>query len=424
MKVKKSREFPARACALVEPIRPSIRFADMPDDEEDDDEEVEAAEDEEEGDGESPDTEDEDVEAAEDGEESDGEDDTEESDTEDDGEDESEEEDEDAAGSSFRMAPVVSGRVILGHWYWGNLAIDLEGIEAVDRSIPVLMGHDHERRVGFTTRVGVEDGVGLVAEGRTLRNSPHAAEVRATAADGFPWQASAHVVPLSIEHVEEGQAVAVNGEVLNGPGTVFRRSAIREVSFVSVGADPNTHAATFAAVLPDAAVTVADSQGQQKMKPKRIPGAVELSADTVRSDHPQIAAELRGEGIARGQDRERERVVAILGAAAPEQGELAVELVREGVRLADAVARINVDLRERLDAARSQFHGTDAPLAPTPAPRTAPTGGGTDLEAQIAQEWDRDAALREEFGNDRETFAAYRRAELEGKVRRSATAAK
>ncbi|MEE4248609.1 MAG: hypothetical protein V2I33_24795, partial [Kangiellaceae bacterium] len=62
--------------------------------------------------------------------------------------------------AGFSMEPVASGKAILGHWYWGNLALDLEGVELPGRQIPALKDHDPDQRAGFTTELSVVDGVG------------------------------------------------------------------------------------------------------------------------------------------------------------------------------------------------------------------------------------------------------------------------
>jgi hypothetical protein len=63
--------------------------------------------------------------------------------------------------------------------------------------------------------------------------------------EGYPWQLSVHIVPDEIEKVHPNQEVTINGLNLIGPGHIFRKSSIREVSFCAVGADRGTNAVVF-----------------------------------------------------------------------------------------------------------------------------------------------------------------------------------
>ncbi|RLI47557.1 hypothetical protein DRO61_07775, partial [Candidatus Bathyarchaeota archaeon] len=45
---------------------------------------------------------------------------------------------------------VYSGGINKGHWYWGDLAVDLEGLKFSKDKYPVLEEHNREKRIGFT----------------------------------------------------------------------------------------------------------------------------------------------------------------------------------------------------------------------------------------------------------------------------------
>ena len=53
---------------------------------------------------------------------------------------------------------------------------------------------------------------------------------------------SVRIEPSSIDEIQAGNTVTVNGKLLHGPITVFRGGRIREVSFCALGADENTMA--------------------------------------------------------------------------------------------------------------------------------------------------------------------------------------
>jgi len=142
----------------------------------------------------------------------------------------------------FRIL-AYSGHVIRGHWLWGNLAIDLAGLKFDKKKTAVLENHFSDKRIGFTTMQDIADKV--MVEGKFLSN-PVAQQIKDDIAEGFPMQASLYVPPQLIEHVKEGESVEVNGQKLEGPGTVFRKATIKEVSMCALGADSQTQSKAFA----------------------------------------------------------------------------------------------------------------------------------------------------------------------------------
>jgi hypothetical protein len=384
-----SKRVPTGACMITFRDTGVVTFAESDDDDDDDDELEQAEEGDDDEEGDEPDEDDED------------------------------DEDDDAEASGrplFAMSPVASGNPIMGHWYWGNLALDLEGVQLPQRAIPALKDHDPDQRVGFATRLEVEDGVGLVARGELLPNSASAQAVQADAADGFPWQSSVHAVPLSVEQIEDGQKAEVNGTTLSGPGAIFRQWKVREVSFTALGADDAAQAAVAASHDAETYEVPIVATTNDTPAPPAEP-AVALTAEQLQQQHPDQVAELTGAAVARGEERERERVSAILDQADSRQHDLAAQLIADGTPLADATAAINNDLRARLEAALAA--GGDEPVA-----RNQPEGDDTDApagdtDAQFAAEWDRSSALRNEFSL-RDEYVAYRRAEQAGSLRRHA----
>jgi len=143
----------------------------------------------------------------------------------------------------FRMV-AYSGKP-MQHWLWGATLIDLAGLKLSAQKMPILREHMRDRIVGFTEKVTTESSVEL--EGVFSGATDDGQEVEQLLAEGFPWQASVGIDQGSVEFVKEGTEVEVNGQKLRGPGTVFRKSTLREVSFVALGADPKTSAEAFAA---------------------------------------------------------------------------------------------------------------------------------------------------------------------------------
>jgi len=139
----------------------------------------------------------------------------------------------------FSMTAYSGG--IIKHPLWGQLAIDLAGVEIARSDMPCLRDHDAGQIVGWTEKV--EKGGRVAVEGVFSGQTQAAKDVMALADEGFPWQASIYIPATEIEFVDRGMQAEVNGQKLSGPGAVFRKSRLREVSFCAVGADPHTSAA-------------------------------------------------------------------------------------------------------------------------------------------------------------------------------------
>lgn len=134
-----------------------------------------------------------------------------------------------------------SGDVVTDHGYWSNLVIDLASL-SVATPIPLLCCHDAEDTVGVVTSTNT-DGNALNIEARLFADvDDDAAEIAAKADKGFPWQLSVGIWPTSIESVQPGATIQLNGRTFTGPLDVFRGGRVREVSVVAIGADSKTSA--------------------------------------------------------------------------------------------------------------------------------------------------------------------------------------
>ena len=144
-----------------------------------------------------------------------------------------------AKQSGARRFKIVgySGKIIRNHWYWGNLAFDLAGLTFAKTKTPILEEHFTSARIGFTTKQDIEENV--TVEGQFLPNT-RAQQLADDLQEGFPMEASLYVPPTVVERVAEGASVEVNGQTLKGPGTVFRKAVIKEVSMCVFGADDKT----------------------------------------------------------------------------------------------------------------------------------------------------------------------------------------
>ena len=133
-----------------------------------------------------------------------------------------------------------SGEVITDHWYWKQVIFDLDSMQIKGR-IPALLEHSSYQRAGAIENHSISYESGLTVSGILLSNE-YGTQVATDSDDGFPWQMSVRIEPSSIDEIQAGNTVTVNGKLLHGPITVFRGGRIREVSFCALGADENTMA--------------------------------------------------------------------------------------------------------------------------------------------------------------------------------------
>ena len=153
---------------------------------------------------------------------------------------------EEGQSIKFRMVG-YSGKIIKGHWWWGNLAIDLGGISFKKPKFPILRDHNTDREMAFTKKPQVSQEEGLVfteKEVTFLENEEVDGFIK-NSKKGFPYQASISGRPSVIEQVEDGSSVEVNGYTLKGPGTVWRKTEFKECSVCVFGYDDQTVAQAF-----------------------------------------------------------------------------------------------------------------------------------------------------------------------------------
>lgn len=157
----------------------------------------------------------------------------------------------------FAGVPYTGG-VIRNHWWWGDVAFDLDTMDiegGTGGKIAALMGHDRNKRAGYATEKSISYETGFMVTGNLLSNE-HGQAVANDSDEGFPWQMSVDIDPGSIEDIKSGTSVQLNGKQFSGPLTVFRNSRISEISFTATGWDANT-----------IATAMSQGQGQQHQPP-------------------------------------------------------------------------------------------------------------------------------------------------------------
>lgn len=189
----------------------------------------------------------------------------------------------------FEMT-AYSGGIIKGHWYWGDLVIDLSGMSFPKKKMPILEDHYIEKKIGFSSKMSIENNALVVKnEHMTFIDTPESLAFRANSAAGFPYEASIYAKPTTIESVSEGDSVEVNGYTFKGPGTIWRKSIFKEASVCTFGYDPNTK-------------SVAMSEGEEELNLEYInKSEVQLTnkedektmnKDKFKTEHPEEFAAL------------------------------------------------------------------------------------------------------------------------------------
>lgn len=122
------------------------------------------------------------------------------------------------------------------------VVVDIAGVTVTSQQVPTLRQHDPERIVGHTESIDLSERR-IKAAGVISGVGEDTDHLKATAANGFPWQTSISGPIGRIEYVEPGKSVKVNGRNFVGPIEVVRAMVLREISFTPLGADGGTSAA-------------------------------------------------------------------------------------------------------------------------------------------------------------------------------------
>lgn len=187
-----------------------------------------------------------------------------------------------------------SGGIIKGHWYWGDLAIDLEGMKFPKKTYPILESHDTTRKIAFTNKP-------IVGDDYVLRNNPdkttfvdteESLEFRRLSKQGFPYQSSISAQPTKIQRLMEEEEAEVNGYSMKGPGTIWRESEFKEVSVCVFGYDTNTSSKAFSNeedTETELTVEVTGFKNQEKGEPKK------MTLEELKAQHPELVAQIEAD---------------------------------------------------------------------------------------------------------------------------------
>lgn len=126
--------------------------------------------------------------------------------------------------------------------FYRSVWVDLAGAKIASGERPVHRDHDTAKVVGHTNEFKI-DGKKIVVAGLISGTGTDAAEVKANAANKFPWRLSIGASIEQMAFIDEGEKFECNGRTWTAPKGgcyVVRACTVYEVSFVSLAGDDNT----------------------------------------------------------------------------------------------------------------------------------------------------------------------------------------
>lgn len=232
---------------------------------------------------------------------------------------------------------------VVKHYYWGNMAFDLEGIKLKKKRIPILYSHDTDKRLGFSTKASF-DGE-FILEGRLLEDSEEVRKIKADVLNGFPFEASLRFDAnnIKLRYVKEGEIVEVNGRNLKGPGTVFLNTQVMEGSVCVFGLQNNCKTQVFE-IVDNEDVTLTERENIMAEE------KTEMTIEALKAEHSDIYKDVFDLGKTDGEKAERDMFTE-LAEVCGDDHELLVECFKEGKTKIEALQMKNAKLEEQRDEA-------------------------------------------------------------------------
>lgn len=203
----------------------------------------------------------------------------------------------------FTMLAYSGGKLnVSGFFFSHDVVVDLSGLAVSAKSRPILRDHDPGQIVGHTTDITATNSTLRVA-GKISAANEHAREITESADNGFPWQASIGARIEKSSFVDDGEKVQVNGRTFVGPVIVARKTRLKEVSFVPLGADDNTNAkiaATAAGQMEVENMEFNEWLEAQGFDPEELDDKQKASLNTLFAAE-QAAGETTGENVEASQ---------------------------------------------------------------------------------------------------------------------------
>jgi len=222
---------------------------------------------------------------------------------------------------------------------WKNpVVVDLSGME-LPESVPLLANHENRTssRIGMVS-ASVKNNV-LEISGEIISDSSEAADIVAQSKAGADWQLSIGADVKECELVRGKREV--NGQVVDGPFYHVRRSSLREVSVVAVGADAHTSmkvTARFDLTNPNPEEEGVQNMNENKDVEAKADVKPEVKPEAKPEAKPEIKAEAKPEIQAAQPEVKPEPVAPVdVAAAARDAAAAAVKAERERVAAIRAI---------------------------------------------------------------------------------------
>lgn len=198
----------------------------------------------------------------------------------------------------------LSGDLIRNHFYWGNLAINIDGVELAQAKTPILRDHDTNRPIAFSESIGKsirEDGkpqFSVLPDKTTFVDTDHAKDFIKLSGQGFPFQSSIYAIPSSVTRYKTPTDIELNGRKFEKVDTVWNKCKLKEVSVCIFGHDSKTQAQT-AFVEGEVEVEVS-TIGPTKLSQswKEVYSMDKLTLEQFKSDFKEVAEEYAAEIVA------------------------------------------------------------------------------------------------------------------------------
>ena len=193
-----------------------------------------------------------------------------------------------AAGGKPRVAGLAygGGKMNLPGWKF-PVVVDLAGMEIPD-TVPLLANHENKTgsRVGMVTASVKQSSLEIAGE--IVSDSPDAQDIVAQSKAGADWQLSIGADVRECELVKGSREV--NGQNVDGPFYHVKKSVLREVSVVAVGADAATKMKVSAQFNLSKTQVV---EGEVMTEEPKNLTAGETDAEREKHDEPQSAPDVQ-----------------------------------------------------------------------------------------------------------------------------------
>lgn len=226
-------------------------------------------------------------------------------------------------GKKKLQMTVYSGGIIKGHWYWNNLAIDLQGMKLPKGKFPVLEDHLQSKKIAFSRNPVIDDkGLHLDPEKTQFVSTPESEEFQRLSEEGFPYQASMYAKPSIVERIEEGSSTEINGFTFKGPGTIWRQCELKEASICVFGWDSKTQSSAFSKEVTEdvfyeeVGATPAEEDDEEHLFDNDLNLDEEevnenMNKEELKEKYPDIYKEIQDEAVASAETKFSTEITAL-----------------------------------------------------------------------------------------------------------------